>query len=76
MSQPALTIDLEGAENKWTLSGDKICADCERNFNTEELEDQADPIPLLLFKEVDGKVFLLCFCWNCARLRMQNKRGN
>jgi len=43
MAQPALTIDLEGAETKWTLSGDKICADCGRNFDAEEEDDQDDP---------------------------------
>lgn len=70
-----LALDLAGTESKWSEGGEKICADCGRNFDFDDRneDEEGNSTPLLIWRD---EKFMLCFCWRCASLRMQNKDAN
>ena len=76
----SLRIDLDGLESKWATSGKQICAVCGFDFDFQpddpdpDNEGNAYKVPLLLWRKDCTE--MLTMCWECATIRMQNKRAN
>lgn len=60
-----LSINLEGLEDKWSLTSHENCCDCGMNF-----EDNNE-CPLRLWKDSGTpQCTELALCWSCGRKRM------
>lgn len=60
-----LSINLEGLEDKWSLTSHENCCECGMNF------EENDECPLRLWKNAgDPNCTELALCWICAKKRM------
>ena|ERR1051325_8242226 len=69
----SLTIDLRSVVDKFTVSGPRRCAICNRDFDgaTSDAEEDDDQIPLLLWRDSDKAMLTLCF--PCAEKLMRSE---